>query len=230
MTEKKLRPIKKEQQKTEQSIFKKTWYFLWKDDSMLSWIISILLALIIVKFIFFPLMSLIFSTQLPLVVVESPSMHHDGSFLKGLIGFSPLKKDSFETWWKSDFNYKWYEENSIKFSETENWPFKSGMDQGDIIVVRGVKPEKIKIGDVIIFEANQQHPIIHRVVKIKENNDLIFETKGDNNENQLKPPYPIDETNIHESHIIGKAVFRVPKIGWLKLGIVKLWNFIAGIF
>ena len=73
-----------------------------------------------------------------------------------------------------------------------------------------------QVGDVIIFEANTEHPIIHRIISIE---DGVIETKGDNNQGQL----PV-ETNIQEDALIGKAVIRIPKLGWIKLAFVEAVN------
>ena len=48
----------------------KFWKFL-KADTWQSWLISMILLVIIIKFIFFPLLSLITGSSLPLVVVDS---------------------------------------------------------------------------------------------------------------------------------------------------------------
>jgi len=191
-------------------IWKKIWKFLWKDDSIWSWLVSLVLAFIIVKFIFFPLLSLIFATTLPLVVVESGSMHHPGTFIGNAIGL----QDNFELWWSEKGN--WYQEKGINKTEAENWPLRTGLEIGDIVVVSGYgKPE---IGDIIIFNANQQHPIIHRIIEIKKiNNEIFYSTKGDNNDGQL-----VSEKEISENTLIGKALFKIPKLGWVKLAFVKL--------
>ena len=80
----------------------------------------------------------------------------------------------------------------------------------------GVKPESIKVGDVIIFQTTRQNPIIHRIVDIKinsETGDYAFSTEGDNNNGQLE-----EEKLIKENQIIGKAVFKLaPYLGWVKL-------------
>ena len=78
----------------------------------------------------------------------------------------------------------------------------------------GAKPEKLEIGDVIIFNAGTSNPIIHRIIKIKNvNNKLTFSTIGDNNKNQLA-----FEKDISSERIIGKAVFKTaPYLGWVKL-------------
>jgi len=64
--------------------------------------------------------------------------------------------------------------------------------------------ENIKVGDVISFKINSTTvPILHRVVEIKENQSLIFKTKGDGN--LLR-----DYLNITTSQIIGKVVMIIP--------------------
>jgi hypothetical protein len=118
----------------------------------------------------------------------------------------------FENWYGRHENK--YEKLSVSESEFQEFPFKKGFNKGDILFIIGAKPEKIKLGDVIIFQANQRNPIIHRVIKISEKNgQFIFSTIGDNNPGQLN-----FETQISEDAIVGKAVFRLaPYIGWGKL-------------
>jgi len=188
---------------------KKFWKFL-GEDTWLSWIVSVVLAFLIVKFIFFPGLSLLLATNLPLVVVESGSMHHPGSFVGNAIG----SENEFELWWNEKGD--WYKEKGIEESEAKNWPLKTGLEMGDIVVISGYKtPEK---GDIIIFNADQKHPIIHRIIDVKEiNGEVVYETKGDNNEGQL-----VFEKDVPKDAVIGRAVFRIPKIGLIKLAFVKL--------
>lgn len=191
---------------------KKFFRWLWKSDSWLSWLISLVLAFIIVKFIFFPLLSLVLATSLPLVVVESGSMHHPGGF----IGNTLSLQGSFDTWWQ--LNKNWYEQRNITKKEAEKWNLRTGMEKGDIIIVSG--HGKPKIGDIIIFNANQAHPIIHRVInKTTINGQVVYSTKGDNNPDQL-----YIEKQIPEDAIVGRAIFRIPKLGWIKLFFVEIIN------
>ncbi len=201
--------VKKEKSRKSDNPIVNFWDWLWHSDSILSWVVALALAFVTVKFIFFPLLSLSLGTQLPLVVVESSSMEHPGSFVGNVIG----TENNIEVWWEQQ-GY-WYEGRDISISNAKDWPLRTGFDKGDIMLVWGrFEPE---IGDVIIFNANTQHPIIHRIVNIKD--DGTIETKGDNNNAQL----PM-EKNIQEDAIIGKAVFRIPKLGWLKLVFVELFN------
>jgi signal peptidase I len=173
--------------KTAKDGLKKFWKFL-KKDSWASFAITLLLAFIIIKFIFFPGLSLITGTALPLVIVESCSMYHSENGLENTFE-SPI-----------------YEEYGISIGDTGNWDFQNGFSKGDIIFVVGTKD--IEVGDVIIFNGGWQHPLIHRVVEVGDN----YTTKGDNN----PAVYPFDE-NISKDQIIGKALFKVPFIGWAKL-------------
>ena len=67
----------------------KFWAFL-KKDTWQSWLVSLILIIIIIKFIFFPGLSFLTSSPLPLVVVESCSMYHESSF---------------DSWWNSNAAY-----------------------------------------------------------------------------------------------------------------------------
>ncbi len=191
----------KEVDKKVKNFLKKFWYLLWKDNSLKGWIFSILFIFIFIKFIFFPGLSLITGTSLPLAIVESCSMYHQGNIFS-----------NYDLWWER--HDEKYSELNISKQGFEHFRFKNGFNKGDILFVIGTKPEKLKIGDVIIFNANQQNPVIHRIIDIKQNNGgYIFSTIGDNNNGQL-----FFEQNIQEDQIVGKSVFRlVPYLGWVKL-------------
>ncbi|RLG12228.1 signal peptidase I [Candidatus Pacearchaeota archaeon] len=181
--------------------FKKIWFLLWKDDSIKGWIFSVIFLLLFIKLIFFPGLSLITGTKLPLAIVESCSMYHQGNLFS-----------NFNDWWQRHFLK--YSEININQSEFQKFSFKKGFNKGDILFIIGTPADKLKIGDVIVFQTNKANPIIHRIIKIKkQNNTLIFSTMGDNNNGQLNV-----EKEINENQIIGRAVFRIaPYLGWGKL-------------
>jgi len=173
--------------------FRRFWKFI-RTDSWASLIVSLILAFLIIKFIFFPLLSLATGASLPLVIVESCSMYH---------------ADGMEWVFQSSV----YEDYNLSLDDAENWGFINGLNKGDIIFVVGAKTEDLKIGDIIIFEGGQAHPIIHRVISINE--DGTITTKGDNfktNSGLLDA-----EKSIKPEQIIGKAVFKIPFLGWVKL-------------
>ncbi|MCH7927421.1 MAG: signal peptidase I [Candidatus Dadabacteria bacterium] len=91
--------------------------------------------------------------------------------------------------------------------------------------VCGALDSSLKIGDIIVFRSNRKDPIIHRVVKkMQDGDEIYFQTKGDNNEDSIKNSL-LDETNLKEDVILGKAVFRVPLLGYIKIWFVDILKF-----
>ncbi len=168
-------------------MFKKSWDYL-KRDTWDSWLVSLVLVFLVVKFIFFPLLSLATGSPLPLVVVESCSMYHSSDF---------------DDWWFQ--NKAWYEENDISKEDFLKYKFQNGLNKGDIILTWG-HSDYVR-GDIIIFNAETTYPLIHRIISSKK-----ISTKGDHNLGQL----PV-EKDIQESQILGKAIVKIPFLGWLKL-------------
>ncbi len=182
---------------------KRFWFIVWKDDSFRGWILSLLFIFIVIKFIFFPSLNLITGTTLPLAIVESCSMYHDGNIVS-----------EFDNWWLEHQDK--YAEFGITMHTFENAKFKNGFTKGDILFILGTKPEKIEVGDVVIFNGNERNPIIHRIISAEQDprtQKYVFATIGDNNNGQLAI-----EKNISEDQIVGKASVRIaPYIGWGKL-------------
>ena len=180
---------------------KKFWFLLWKDDSLKGWIFSVIFLFLFIKLIFFPVLNMATGTSLPLAIVESCSMYHQGDILS-----------NFVTWWtKHEDKYNIYDVDETSFKE---FPFKKGFNKGDILFITGTSPEKLQVGDIIIFNAGQQNPVIHRIINItKEKGTYIFSTIGDNNNGQLS-----SEKRISSEQLVGKARFRIaPLLGWVKL-------------
>jgi len=190
---------------------KRFWEIVWKDDSFKGWLISLVFIFVIIKFIFFPLLGLAtgFTFQeirngeaLPLAIVESCSMYHSGNIF-----------GNFDNWWER--HDEKYSDFYIDKTEFQEFTLKKGFSKGDIIFIVRARPEKLKVGDVIIFDSNQKNPIIHRIISIKEDKDekYVFSTIGDNNNGQLSA-----ETAISEDQLVGKAVLNLlPSVGWAKL-------------
>ena len=181
--------------------WKRFWEIVWKDDSFKGWLISIIFIFVAVKFILFPILNLATGTELPMAIVESCSMYHKSNVFS-----------NFNNWWeRHDSKYNEFEINKSEFKE---FNFKRGFSKGDILFMTRARPEKVKVGDIIIFHAGEKNPIIHRVMVIRqEGGEYIFSTMGDNNNGQL-----VVEKSIKSEQLVGKAVFRiVPSIGWAKL-------------
>src|SRR5271157_3211332 len=154
--------------------FKKFWFLLWKDNSVMGWIFALVFIFVFIKLLFFPLLSLATGTPLPLAIVESCSMYHQGNVFS-----------NFDAWWQR--HEVKYETLNITEQEFSHFSLTNGFSKGDILFIVGVSPQNIKIGNIILFNApGQTAPIIHRVINItEENGQYIFSTEGDNNNGQL---------------------------------------------
>ena len=85
------------------------------------------------------------------------------------------------------------------------------MRVGDMAVINSADANEIQQGDVICFTGPGNNPdimITHRVVSIKDNGELIFQTKGDANEEK-------DDYVVPASKLVGKLVFVIPFAGYL---------------
>ena len=190
---------------------KKVWYFIWEDNSVWSWLVNIILAFVLIKFIVYPGLGFLLATTHPVVAVVSESMEHN---------------NNFDGWWNRTGN--WYTDNNINKEDFEKFSLRSGFNKGDIMVLKGKKPENIKIGDVIVFWSAKKDPIIHRVVKKWQDSGVYyFQTKGDNNPGSLRTA-TVDETSISQEQIVGNAIFRIPLLGWIKIIAVKILELFLG--
>ena len=188
-------------------LLKQIWHFIWEEDSIASWIVNIILAFVLIKFIIYPGLGLLFGTGFPIVAVVSGSMEHD---------------TGFDAWWSPQKQF--YEEMNITKEEFSDFSFKNGFNKGDLMVLFGTTAEKVKIGDVLVFKAGKPDPIIHRVVHISDN--YVFQTKGDHNPYQIQNLW-LDEKNVAKEQIVGKAVLRVPYLGWVKIIFVEILQLVG---
>lgn len=202
----------------------KIWYFIWEDNSIWSWIVNVILAFFLIKFVVYPGLGFLLGTSYPIVAVVSSSMEHTGNF---------------DEWWSHSAPD--YAKFGIAKEDFENYPMKNGLNKGDIVILNRYAPEKLKKGEIIVYWTKRADPIIHRVVAI--DNITIMQTKGDNyntNRNQIihyvnalgqdvpkGSPDSIkfhDETDIRKEEIIGRAWIRIPLLGYVKIFAVDLLN------
>ena len=78
------------------------------------------------------------------------------------------------------------------------------IEVGDMIITTTVKAEDLKVGDVITYMENGTTTVTHRIIGINE--DGSFRTKGDANNAE-------DRESVKPENLIGKFVFRIPKLG-----------------
>ena len=227
--------------------WKNVWYFIWEDNSIWSWLVNVILAFIIIKFIVYPGLGFFLGTTHPVVAVVSSSMEHktviscagNGNMLNSkkceeysysMCGnaYDGKKYFNFDEYWQECGS--WYEKNGIDKDKFSGFSFKNGFNKGDIMILIGKDIGEIKVGEVIVFRSNRKDPIIHRVVKKWQlNSTYYFQTKGDNyrtNPVSIKSAF-LDETSISDEQIVGNAVARIPLLGYIKIWFVEALNFIG---
>jgi len=175
---------------------KKFKHFIFDDDSALSWVVSVALAFLVIKYLIYPGLGLLLGTPYPIVAVVSSSMEHP---------------DGFDDFWR--INEAYYSYYNITEQDFKEFSFKNGFNKGDIMILIGAG--KVKIGDVIVFQSTRD-PIIHRVIKSWEDEGSHYQTKGDNNLFSISNP-TLDETDIRPQSVLGKAAVKVPVLGWIKI-------------
>ncbi len=95
------------------------------------------------------------------------------------------------------------------------------LNKGDVIFTKGVEPEKIHIGDILVFNASGLYeeaplgPVVHRVIwKVKDNDTWYVQTKGDANS-------WLDGNLIPEDRFIGVVFARVPFLGLIAVFLIE---------
>jgi len=95
------------------------------------------------------------------------------------------------------------------------------MPAGALALLVPVDPQKVKIGDIIAFDPTWDPDVTvsHRVIDIRRDGQLLFDTKGDATEES--DPYYVPAERVH-----GRVVFSVPYLGFAAndvSGYVRSW-------
>ena len=212
---------------------KRAWDFIWNEDSVLSWIVNIVLAFVIIKFLIYPGIGLVLGTNLPVVAVISESMEHRLdpvckyydlnnnclTYYQNTYGicdktFNYRKSLNFDEYWNTCGGF--YENISITKDDFKNFSMPNGFNKGDIIVLRGTNFDNLKVGDILVYQSRLSYPVIHRVVSKSD----VIATKGDHNPNSIQTAQ-LNEKYIMSDQIIGKAWLKIPYVGYVKIWFVE---------
>lgn len=211
------RAANKSEHRAEKITLRRIWNFLWYEDSLASWIANIVLAYVLIKFILYPGLGLILGTPFPVVAVVSGSMEHHPS--------------NFDDWWAAHGAFYEQEPWNISREQFETFPFKNGFNKGDIMVLTGVDPDSMPIGTVIVYKSAKPYPIIHRYIGTNEvplRGEYLV-SKGDNNRLIFAGP-ELNEFRVPKDWVFGKATFRIPYLGYVKLWAVDAFNWLLSLF
>ncbi len=83
--------------------------------------------------------------------------------------------------------------------------------QGDLLVLKGIPVQDIKLGDVVVYRRTVNSMlIVHRVVAIKTiSGGFYFTTQGDNRQTNPSPDYP----DVPAEDIVGTVIYHVAALG-----------------
>jgi len=146
----------------------------------------------VVAFLIYQAVAFGTGTPMPIVSVVSHSMYHD---------------QPFDAWWQE--NSQFYLSQNITIEDFQGFPMNNGLSRGDLLFV--VNDDAPQIGDVIIYNKFTGFTIVHRIIDIE--GDTII-TKGDNNR--------IQDTPVHKSQVVGKAVVSIPLLGYPRLALFAI--------
>jgi hypothetical protein len=210
---------------------KKVWEFFWESNSAWSWVANIIIAFLLIRYVVYPVLGIVLGTGYPIVAVVSESMDHsitpacvledkqNGVCLQYSQEYQHLCGERFSEFHDSYNHYweicgGWYEENEISKEQFSRFPFQKGFYKGDVIVLW--RANNLDVGDVLVFQGNKPQPIIHRIVKVwQEEGETFYQTKGDHNSDTIAGD--LGEEKISEERVLGKGLFRIPYLGWMKI-------------
>ena len=92
---------------------------------------------------------------------------------------------------------------------------------GALAMMMPVAPDKVKVGDIIVFNPpwDPDVTVSHRMIEVQADGELHFVTKGDATEE-------VDPFTVSSEHVHGKVVFNIPYVGFAAnyaLEYVRTW-------
>ena len=90
------------------------------------------------------------------------------------------------------------------------------MPAGALALMVPIDPQKVQVGDIIAFDPpwDPDVTVSHRVIDIRRDGQLLFDTKGDATEEP--DPYYVPAEHVH-----GKVVFNIPYMGYVASSVVR---------
>ncbi|CAM5087212.1 unnamed protein product, partial [Natator depressus] len=88
--------------------------------------------------------------------------------------------------------------------------------RGDLLFLTNRIEDPIRVGEIVVFRIEgREIPVVHRVLKIheKQNGDIKFLTKGDNNVVDDRGLYKQGQHWLEKKDVVGRARGFVPYIG-----------------
>ncbi|XP_043752151.1 signal peptidase complex catalytic subunit SEC11C-like [Cervus elaphus] len=92
--------------------------------------------------------------------------------------------------------------------------------RGDLLFLTNFREDPIRAGEIVVFKVEGRDiPIVHRVIKVyeKDNGDIKFLTKGDNNEVDDRGLYKEGQNWLEKKDVVGCARGFLPYVGMVTI-------------
>ncbi|XP_069483166.1 signal peptidase complex catalytic subunit SEC11C isoform X2 [Ambystoma mexicanum] len=92
--------------------------------------------------------------------------------------------------------------------------------RGDLLFLTNFQEDAIRAGEIVVFKVEGRDiPIVHRVIKVheKENGEIKFLTKGDNNEVDDRGLYREGQNWLGKKDVVGRARGFLPYVGMVTI-------------
>ncbi|XP_004447245.1 signal peptidase complex catalytic subunit SEC11C [Dasypus novemcinctus] len=92
--------------------------------------------------------------------------------------------------------------------------------RGDLLFLTNFLEDPIRAGEIVVFKVEGRDiPIVHRVIKVheKDNGDIKFLTKGDNNEVDDRGLYKEGQNWLEKKDVVGRARGFLPYVGMVTI-------------
>ncbi|XP_027258517.1 signal peptidase complex catalytic subunit SEC11C isoform X3 [Cricetulus griseus] len=92
--------------------------------------------------------------------------------------------------------------------------------RGDLLFLTNFREDPIRAGEIVVFKVEGRDiPIVHRVIKVheKDNGDIKFLTKGDNNEIDDRGLYKEGQNWLEKKDVVGRARGFLPYVGMVTI-------------
>lgn len=92
------------------------------------------------------------------------------------------------------------------------------MRAGALAVMLPIDAENVKVGDIIVFDPpwdpNPDVIVSHRVIGVRHDGQIFFDTKGDATEDS-------DPEYVPAQRVHGKVVFSIPYLGYATVSVIR---------
>ena len=138
---------------------------------------------------------------------EDPEEEDDGSFIRlPSLSWTVTMTLALAIFW---FSFGFFGHKPVFVPSGSMEP---NINHADVVIIGHVDPDKVQVGDVVLYQMVDGPRVLHRVIAIGKGEDgqRTFTFKGDANGDA-------DGTPVVDKQLLGRFELRIPKAGWLPI-------------